>query len=64
MNLIDEKLRFTRGKHSGETLWEVAEDDIKYLLWLVEDSKISESDREVLENWLLQHPDYCDRVEL
>lgn len=63
--LIDpESYIFSRGEHAGEEIADVAESDIDYLLWVVYESKASGDDKETIENWLFENPDYCDLVEL
>jgi hypothetical protein len=64
-SLIDKrKLVFRRGTHQFESLVDVAESAPDYLLWLYHHSRIGGADREIVGEFIENHPDYFDEEEL
>jgi len=56
MNLLEEGV-FTRGKHEGESLDDMALEDPEYLIFLVKESETDEETKEAIEEYLVTHPE-------
>lgn len=55
---------FAWGKHEGKTLEEVADSDIEYLVFLVEESETDTDTKIAIEVFLEDHPDYLAGMEV
>ena len=49
--------KFSWGKHEGETLEEVADSDVEYLVFLVEESDTDTYTKQEIWSFLNDHPD-------
>jgi len=56
MKLLEDGI-FTRGKHEGKSLEDMALDDPRYLIFLVEESETDEETKEAIEEYMEIHPE-------